>query len=153
MQHCTDLPRQITFPAHTDQGKTGQRLEWTSTIIRRRMRRWARERHEKRKVRPILKRLYAALLQSFRGQHGEKMVCVGGNAQGNWDPREYQQPFWPNSNGVGDRTTTLRRLLIGAVQICWLYIKYIRQKFRTWLSTDIGVNMCFGDGQKVRIND
>ena len=58
------------------------------------MRRWARERQEKRKVRPpILKRLCAALLQSFRGQHGEKIVCVGGNAQGNWDPREDQQPF------------------------------------------------------------
>ena len=24
MQHCTDLPRQVTFPAHTEQGKTGQ---------------------------------------------------------------------------------------------------------------------------------
>ena len=23
VQHCTDLPRQVTFPAHTEQGKTG----------------------------------------------------------------------------------------------------------------------------------
>ena len=38
-----------------------------------------------------------------------------GNARGNWDPREGQQPFRPNPNGVGDRTNTLRRLLIGAV--------------------------------------
>ena len=37
-----------------------------------------------------------------------------GSARGNWDPREGQQPFRLNPNGVGDRTTTLRRLLIGA---------------------------------------
>ena len=23
VQHCTDLPRQVTFPAHTEQGKNG----------------------------------------------------------------------------------------------------------------------------------
>ena len=38
-----------------------------------------------------------------------------GSAWGNWDPWEVQQLFRPNPNGVGDRTTTLRRLLIGAV--------------------------------------
>ena len=37
-----------------------------------------------------------------------------GNAWGNWDPREGQQPFRPNPNGAGDCTTTMRRLLIGA---------------------------------------
>ena len=71
------------------------------------------ERQEKRKRKnrqPILKKLCAALLRSFRGQHSEKMK---GSARGNWDPREGQQPFRPNPNGVGDRTT-LRRLLIGA---------------------------------------
>ena len=40
------------------------------------MRRRARERQEKREDRPILKRLCAALLRSFRGLHGEEMVCV-----------------------------------------------------------------------------
>ena len=55
--------------------------------------------------------LCAALLRSFRGQHSEKMK---GSVRGNWDPREGQQPFRPNPNGVGDRTTTLRRLLICA---------------------------------------
>ena len=40
-----------------------------------------------------------------------------GIARGNWDPREGQQPFRPNPNGVGDRNTTLRRLLIGAASI------------------------------------
>ena len=37
------------------------------------------------------------------------------SARGNWDPREGQNPFQPNPSGVGDCTTTLRRLLIGAV--------------------------------------
>ena len=36
----------------------------------------------------------------------------GGSARDNWDSREGQQLFRPNPNGVGDRTTTLRRLLI-----------------------------------------
>ena len=72
----------------------------------------ARGRQEKRENRrPILKKLCAAFLRSFRGQHGEK---IKGSARGNWDPLESQQPFRPNPNGIGDRTTTLRRLLIGA---------------------------------------
>ena len=37
-----------------------------------------------------------------------------GSARGSWNPREGQQPFRPNPNGVGDHTTTQRRLLIGA---------------------------------------
>ena len=61
---------------------------------------------------PILKKLCAALLQSFRGQHSKKMK---GSAQGNWHPWEGQQPFCPNPSRVRDRTTMLRRLLIAAV--------------------------------------
>ena len=38
-----------------------------------------------------------------------------GSARGNWDPRKGQQPFQLNPNEVGDRTTTLRRPLVGAV--------------------------------------
>ena len=46
----------------------------------------ARERQEKRENgRPILKKLCAALLQSFRGQHIEKMKE---SARSNWDPRK-----------------------------------------------------------------
>ena len=81
----------------------------------------ARVRQERRKSknrRPILKMLCAALLRSFRGQHSEK---IKESARGNWDPWEGQQPFRPNPNGVGDRTTTLRRLLIGAVEVSSLY--------------------------------
>ena len=40
------------------------------------------------------------------------------SARGNWDSREGQQPFRHKPNGVGDRTTALRRLLIGADTIC-----------------------------------
>ena len=108
---------------------------------------------EERRREINFKELCAALLQSLRGQHGEKMVCVGRSAWGNWNPRKGQQSFRPNPNGVGDCTTTLRRLLIGAVQFFSLSILYIRQKFRTSLFRKIRVNTCFGDGQKVRIND
>ena len=72
-------------------------------------------------MRPILKNLCAALLRSFRGQHSEKMKGI---ARGNWDPREDQQPFRPNPNGFGDRTTTLRRLLIGA-GVDWQLIAFV----------------------------
>ena len=58
-----------------------------------------------------MKKLCAALLRSFRRQHGKKMK---GSAWGTWDPWKGQQQFRPNPNGVGDRTTTLRRLLTGA---------------------------------------
>ena len=43
--------------------------------------------------RPILKRLRATLLRSFRALHGEKMVCVRGVLRGTWDSREGQQPI------------------------------------------------------------
>ena len=74
-------------------------------------------------------------------------LCEG-SARGNWDPRKDQQPFQPNPNGVGDHTTTLRRLLIGAVQHCsfYMYMLYMRKKFRTSLSKKIAVNTCFGNG-------
>ena len=67
-----------------------------------RRRRRDRERQEKREDRrPIIKKLCAARLGSFRGQHGEKNGLCEGNARGNWDPRKGQQPFQLNSNGVG----------------------------------------------------
>ena len=58
------------------------------------MRRRARKAQEKReKGQPISKRLRAALLRSFSGQHRKKMVYVRGSARSNWDPRDGQQPF------------------------------------------------------------
>ena len=80
---------------------------------RMRRRRRARVGQEKRKREnrpPILRKLCAVLLRSFRGQHSEK---IKGSARGNWDPREGQQPFRPNPNGVGGHAIMLRRLLIG----------------------------------------
>ena len=81
-----------------------------------------------------MKKLCAALLRSFRGQHSEKMK---GSARGNWDPREVQQPFRPNPNGVGDRTTTLRRLLIGAVEMTHLTLdgRFLYSSFSQKLMT------------------
>ena len=67
--------------------------------------------------------LCAALLRSFSGQHSEKMK---GSARGNWDLREGQQPFRPNPNGVRDRTTTLRRLLIGEDR-SWSFSQFVSE--------------------------
>ena len=50
--------------------------------------RTAEEERENRQ--PILKKLCAALLRSFRGQHSKKMK---GSARGNKDPEEGQQLF------------------------------------------------------------
>ena len=86
------------------------------------------------------------------GRKAKNGLCEG-SARGNWDPRQNQQPFLPNPNRVGDRTTTFRRLLIGAVQFCSLGILYVRQKFCTSLFKKMRVNTCFRDGQKVLIDD
>ena len=67
---------------------------------------------------PISKNLRIALLRSYKGQHGEKEGLYEGITRGNWDSQEGQQPFRPNPNGIGDSTTTLRGLLIGAVMEC-----------------------------------
>ena len=82
-QHCTDLPRQVTFPVHTEQGKMGPGLGLTVPLIKRRRRmrkrRRAREGQEKRKrenKRLILKKLCAALLRSFRGQHSDTLYLA-----------------------------------------------------------------------------
>ena len=67
---------------------------------------------KKENRRPILKRLRVELLRPIEEQHGEKMVCVRGVA-GETGTKE-QQLFRPDPNEVGDRTTTLRWLFIGA---------------------------------------
>ena len=69
----------------------------------RRQRR-AREEQEKRERenrRPILKKLCAALLRSFRGQHSEKTKV---SARGNWDPREGNSHFDSTHTGSGTAT-------------------------------------------------
>ena len=81
---------------------------------------------EERRQATDFKEAACCLLLSFRGQHNKwrtNSLCEG-SAQGNWDPREGQQLFRFNPNGVEDRTTTLRWLLIGAVQVCSLDTVY-----------------------------
>ena len=78
------------------------------------MRRRARERQEKREDSPIFNRLRATLLRSFRGLHGEKMVCVRG-VPGVTGTLGRPTAILTQPKRVGDRTTTLRRLLIGTV--------------------------------------
>ena len=49
-----------------------------------------------------------------QGGSTAKKWIVRGWARSNWDSRKGQQPFLSNPNGVGNRTTRLRWLLIGA---------------------------------------
>ena len=90
----------------------------------------------------------------IQGLHGEKMVCVRGVPRVTGTLGK-AVAILTQPKRVWDRTTTLRRLLIGADLFCSLYIYmlYIRQKFCTLLSKKIGVNTCFEDGQKVRNDD
>ena len=101
--HCTDLPRQIIFPAHTEQENMEPGLGRTLTLIkrRRRMRRRRRarkklEKRERENRRPILKKLYAAFLRLFSGQRSKIMKR---SARGNWDPRQGQQSFRTTQTG------------------------------------------------------
>ena len=65
------------------------------------MRRRARERQEKREDRPILKRLRATFLRSFRGLHGEKMVCVRGVCGVTGTLEKANSHFNSNQTGLG----------------------------------------------------
>ena len=75
----------------------------------------AKERQEKGEDRrPTLKKVRAVLLRSFGGHPGKKMFCARGvlGVTG-----VLGKAFRPNPNGVGDHTTTLRRLLVGAEEV------------------------------------
>ena len=48
---------------------------------------------EQRNRQLILKRLRAALLQSYKGAAWRKNGLCEGSAWGNWDPQKNQQPF------------------------------------------------------------
>ena len=60
-----------------------------------------RERQEKREDRPVLKRLRATLLRSFRGLHGEKMVCARGVAGVTGTLGKANSYFNPTQSGLG----------------------------------------------------
>ena len=102
--------------------------------------------------RPILKRLRATLLRSFRGLHGEKMVCVRGEPRVTGTLGKANSHFDPTQTGRGphhhvEAAVDWCSSILLALHVA--YILYIRQKFRTSLPKKIGVNMCFEDGQKV----
>ena len=65
------------------------------------MRRRAKERQEKRENRPILKRLRDIFLRSFRGLHGEKMVCVRGVPRVTGALEKAKSHFNPTQTGLG----------------------------------------------------
>ena len=65
------------------------------------MRRRARERQEKRKDGPILKRLRATPLGSFRGLHGKKIVCVRRVPGVTWTLGKANSHFDPIQTGLG----------------------------------------------------
>ena len=86
-----------------------------AAIKSRRMRRRGRvrERQKRQDRRPILKNLCATLLRSFRGQHDKKMVCARG-VPGVTGTSGKPTAISTQPKRGRDRTTTLRRLLIGA---------------------------------------
>ena len=78
MQHCTDLPRQVAFLAHTKPGKMGPcRVGINVTAHQNKekneeTRTGKKGAGEKENRRPILGKLCAALLRSFRGSIAKK---------------------------------------------------------------------------------
>ena len=57
------------------------------------------EKRERENKRPILGKLCAALMRSFRGQQSEEMK---GSARGNGDPRKSNSHFNPTQTGSGN---------------------------------------------------
>ena len=72
MEHYADLLRQVTFPAHTKQGKMKHDQEKKKNGETKTGKKKGEDR------RPILEKLCAALLRLFKKQQGEKMVSVRG---------------------------------------------------------------------------
>ena len=105
VQHCTDLPHQITLPAHTEQRKINTGVGKSLPLVRSRRERRCRKRKQqksnrKKDRRSILERIRVALLRSVRENHNKKVFGVG-RARNNWDLREGQQPlrFEPAARG------------------------------------------------------
>ena len=73
---------------------------------------------EKKNSRSIVERLSAAVLRSFRGWHGEKMVYIREIPRVTGTLEKARSYFDPTQTGW-DRTTTSRRLLFGAeIRLC-----------------------------------
>ena len=113
--HCIAPPGH--FSSANKVGKDGARVGINVTAHQEKKKNEETKTGKKRKRENrglILKKLCAARLRLLRGQRSEKMK---GSARGICDFSECQQPFRLNPNGFGDRTTTLRWLLIGAEQL------------------------------------
>ena len=118
VQHCTDLLRQVTFQHTLNRERRDK--GWDE---RCRLSGEGEEGQEKgRRRQADFKETACYPSAVVQGATRRKNGLCEGSAQGSWDPWKGQQPFQPNPNGVGDRTTTMRQLLIGAVQFCMLYM-------------------------------
>ena len=101
VQNCINLPLQVTFIGYTEQGR--KRIRVSAHQKEKNEKTGKRKAEEERKQ-------WADVQREAR----RKNNLYEGSAQGYLDPRKGQQPFQPNPNRVGDRTNTLRWLLIGA---------------------------------------
>ena len=105
MQHCTDLPRQVTFPGSAPwTGKDGKRVRMNVAAHQKKEKK--NEKTGKRKSREERRQAdfkEAACYPSavVQGTARRKNGLCEGCARGNWDPWEDQQPFRPNPNGLG----------------------------------------------------
>ena len=88
-------------------GKDGARVRMTVAAHQER-----NKKTEKRKRATDFRGCKLPFCGRLGGSTAKKSLCEG-STRSNWDPRKSQQLFRPNQNGVGDRTTTSRQLLIG----------------------------------------
>ena len=103
-------PARVTFPAHTEQGTVGSKVGMNVTAHRKKKKNG--ETKTGRKGRRQATDFKEAVCCPSAGRSGEKhsKKMVQGGAPGvTWTLGKGQKPFRPNPNGVGDRTSTLRR--------------------------------------------
>ena len=104
--------------------------------------------------RPILKRLRATLLRSFRGLHGEKMVCVRGVPGVTGTLGKTNSHFDPTQTGRGPHHHV-------EAAVDWYSSILLALHVYTIFTTEIShftiqkdrSQYVFGDGQKVRNDD
>ena len=121
MQHCTDLPRQVTFPAHTEQGKDGTRVRINVAAHQKKEKNQKTAKRKTGEDRPILKRLRSTLLRLFRGLHDDKMVCVRGVLEVTGTLRKANSHFGPAQTGWGPHHH-VEAAVDWSVQFCSLYM-------------------------------
>ena len=105
--------------------------------------------------RPILKRLRATLLWSFRRLQGKTMVCVRGvpGVTGTLGKANSHFDLIQTGRGPHHHVEAAVDWCSSILLALHVHTIYMRQKFRTSIFKKIGVNTCFEDGQKVRNDD